>query len=715
MTPRTLSRSTSGEAAAGDDPAEQDAVDLLYRYGVGGLAISAMTSSSLAFVAFRQSHNRLVIGWWLSISVVLALRAIDVLRFGKPGSGLGVSDPIVRNAKLGLWRFGAGVIATGILWGLFAGLFLKNLDDIGRSATAVVLCGMVGGSITVLSPSRGLAIVYNALLVLPASILFVTFPGPQYTLFGVVGCGFFVVMANSSRISHKATMTALRLSRINERLLHDMAEERGRTEAANDELKIAQAELEESNRFLEFRIKARTADLEREMLEKESYAERLALLASRDPLTGLYNRATFADYLAKAISSAETTGMSLAVLFLDLDKFKEVNDVMGHIAGDQVLKTIATRLVTHFQDVKIARWGGDEFLIVMEEIDSTDSSFQLGHALRDCVAEAFEIEHRMLAIDATVGIALYPQHARTQEELIWAADVAMFAGKADKQSRIRLFDSTLSANLVHRHQLEQALREAVAGNTFSLVFQPVIDTRRKRCDAMETLVRWHHPKLGTISPAEFIPIAERTGEIVEIGRWVLHEACREAASWPGRDPPAVSVNISAAQIEAGTLVADVLNALEGAKLRPDRLHLELTESLFATDQSGAVSVLAELRKKGIHVLLDDFGTGFSCLAYLQRLPVDRIKVDQTFVNGIHVDAGPIVESILTTARAFGLEVVAEGVETAEQAETLTAMGAHYLQGHLISGALTPRATREWLVAQERDRDGHHRTLAAAHE
>lgn len=685
---------TLGEAAGKDDAADRDAVDLLYRYGVGGVLISVLASSGLAFAAFHQSHNRLVIAWWLSISVVLAHRLADVFRFGRATPGT------VRDSKIDFWRFGAGTIAAGILWGLFACLFLKSLDEIGRNTTAIVLCGMVGGSITILSPSRALATVYNALLVLPASFLFLSLPGAQSAFVGILGTGFFVVMANSSRISHKATMAALRLSRVNERLLNDMAEERHRTEAANDELKLAQAELQDANQFLEFRIKARTADLEREMVEKQSYAERLALLASTDPLTGLYNRSTFADYLGKAISAAQSAGMSVAVLFLDLDKFKEVNDVMGHIAGDQVLKAVASRLVTHFQDVKIARWGGDEFVIVVEGIETSDSSVQLGTALRHCVAEAFEIERRILSIDATVGIALYPQDARTQEELIWAADVAMFAGKGDKHSRIRLFDSTLSANLVYRHQLEKALREAVANNTFSLVFQPVLDSRRKRCDAMETLVRWHHPQLGTISPAEFIPIAERTGEIVDIGRWVLREACREAASWPGSEPPAISVNISAAQIEAGTLVADVLSALDQANLPPNRLHLELTESIFATDQSGVVSVLTELREEGIHVLLDDFGTGFSCLAYLQRLPVDRIKIDQTFVKGIHLDAGPIVESILTTARAFGLEVVAEGVETAPQADTLTAMGAHYLQGHLFSGALTPRAAREWLMAHE---------------
>jgi diguanylate cyclase (GGDEF)-like protein len=685
------------QARGGDANADaaQDAIDLLYRYGVGSVLVSVLLSSGLAFVAFRQSHIRLVAAWWLAITAVLMLRAINIFQYANS------SDTRSQNPKANLSRFSAGVIATGILWGLFPCLFLEPLNESGRAATVVVLCGVVGGGITVLAPSRLLAMAFSALLVLPTSFVFFSLPGEQNTFFGILAAAFFVLTTNSSRIGHQATMTALRLSRVNEHLLNEMAEERSRTEAGNEELKTTQADLQEANQFLEFRIKARTSDLEREMLEKQSYAERLALLASKDTLTGLYNRATLAEKLGRAIQAAEKTGTSVAVLFLDLDKFKEVNDVMGHMAGDRVLKAIADRLVGKFQDLTIARWGGDEFVVLVEGIATSNRSVQLGNALRECVADALEIDHRMLSIDATVGIALYPQHARTQEELIWAADVAMFAGKGDKHSRIRLFDATLSANLVYRHKLEKALSEAVAGNAFSLVFQPVLDARRNRCDAMETLVRWNHSELGSISPAEFIPIAERTGEIVQIGRWVLREACREAASWPGAHPAAISVNISAAQIEAGTLVSDVLNALDAAKLSPDRLHLELTESLFATDQSGVASVLSELRQKGIRVLLDDFGTGFSCLAYLQRLPVDRIKIDQTFVNGIHGESGPIVESIITTARAFGLDLVAEGVETAAQAETLTAMGVHYLQGHLISGPLMPLAAREWLPARER--------------
>jgi diguanylate cyclase (GGDEF)-like protein len=674
---------TSG--ASESQAVQRDAADLLYRNGVLGVLVSALTSSSIAFFAVRQVSSRAVVAWWAAFIIVLALRGLDILIAKRSGHGQIV-------------RFGIGVIASGILWAVFTLLFLRSLNLLGRTSVVIVLCGMIGGSATVLAPSRVLAITYCALLALPAAYIFLTTPGVENTVLGIIGCTYFAVVSASSGITRRATMAALQLSRANERLVLDMTEERQRTEAANANLNAAQSELREANRLLESRVKERTTDLEREIRDKEGYARKLAHLASTDSLTGLSNRATLALHLSEALENAARTAESVAVLFLDLDKFKEVNDVLGHIAGDRVLQAVADRLSTNFGNVKVARWGGDEFVVVVQGVESQARSLELGKALRERVAAPIELDRRIVTIDATIGIAMFPQHAQTQEQLIWAADVAMFAGKENRNSRIKLFDAELNGRLVHRHLLEQALREAIPSQTLSLVFQPVLKANPYGCDSMESLIRWHHPRLGILSPTEFIPIAERIGEIVDIGRWVLREACREAVSWPGDVPPAVSVNFSATQIEAGALVADVLAALEETHLPASRLHLELTESIFATDQSSATAALAELRAHGVKILLDDFGTGFSCLAYLRRLPVDRIKIDKSFVAGIHSDSGPIVKSIVTTAQAFGLQVVAEGVETEEQAETLIAMGAQYLQGHLFSGPLSSRAARDWLLA-----------------
>jgi len=269
-------------------------------------------------------------------------------------------------------------------------------------------------------------------------------------------------------------------------------------------------------------------------------------------------------------------------------------------------------------------------------------------------------------IDATVGVALFPEHGRNYAELIRAADVAMYAGKEEKRSKVRLFDPALSRRLVEHHLLEQALREAISAGTLSLVFEPIIVAPSGRCGAMEALLRWNHPEYGTVPPSTFIPLAERTGDILSVGRWALREACREAASWPSRQPPAVSVNISATQILSDRFTSDVFSALVDAGLPAHRLQLELTETQFAGGDAAASAVLTELRRSGIRVALDDFGTGFSSLSYLRNLPIDSVKIDQSFVAAVHTDSRPIVKAILTTAEALGLETIAEGIETLDR-------------------------------------------------
>ena len=316
-----------------------------------------------------------------------------------------------------------------------------------------------------------------------------------------------------------------------------------------------------------------------------------------------------------------------------------------------------------------------------------------------------------MKIEATIGIARYPDHGRTESDLIRAADMAMYASKEEKRSKIRLFDPTLSGQLTKRRMLERALREAIDNGLLEIAFQPVIAAATGECETLEALVRWNYPGRGYVSPAEFIPLAERSGEIGPLGRWVLAKACQEAASWPGRKPPSVSVNVSAVQIESGTLRMDVAAALRDAVLPPSRLRLELTESVFAGDRRNIIPALNALRDSGVRISLDDFGTGFSCLADLRRLPIDHLKIDKSFVESIHTDSAPIVSAIVTTAQTFGLEVVAEGVETAAQAEKLVGLGVHYLQGYFFSDILLPDAAREWL--RDRNPAVHFKTAAGA--
>jgi diguanylate cyclase (GGDEF)-like protein len=629
---------------------------------------------------------------------VLVARGADILHFYRSRRSS------FRTGRREIQRFGVGVVIAAVLWAAFPILTLSHLNQTGRAYTAIVLCGMVGGSATVLAPSKTLSLIFCGFLVLPTATLFLSFPGVQNTFLGILGFGFFAVMVVSSRVTNRATMTAVSLSRANESLVVEMEDERRRTEAANIELKAAQFALGEANRSLERRIQIRTADLENEMREKERYAKELAYLASTDPLTELCNRSSLRHRLSTALAAAARSGQSLAVLFLDLDKFKEVNDILGHMAGDRVLQVVAQRLVHHAPAKgDLARWGGDEFVVTLPNLSNTQQAMELAALLNQCLADPIEIEGGVVGIDATIGIALFPDHGRTEEELIRAADVAMYAAKEERRSKIRLFDLPLGQRLKERHTLERALREAIDSNSLSIVFQPIVGVKSGVCETLEALARWNHPQRGPIPPAEFIPLAERTGEIVALGRWILLQACRVASSWPGSPPPSVSVNVSAVQIEMGSLVLDVAHALRESGLPPRRLQLELTESVFAGDRRNIIPTLTDLRETGVKISLDDFGTGFSCLADLRRLPVDSIKIDKSFVELIEADATPIVKVIVATAQTFGLEVVAEGVETASQAQHLTGLGVHYLQGYFFSRTLTPEAVGEWLIAQHANR------------
>jgi diguanylate cyclase (GGDEF)-like protein len=469
----------------------------------------------------------------------------------------------------------------------------------------------------------------------------------------------------------------------------DVNAERRRSEQINLELMQAKAALNESQASLEERIRMRTAELELQAREKESYGLEVARLASRDSLTGLINRNTLADNLSSELERAKTLDRSIAVLFLDLDKFKEVNDLLGHHAGDRVLREVVKRMnAVAPAGSTLARWGGDEFVLVHRLDGEAQPATVIGDQLRRKISESVTIDQESVRVGASVGIAIYPDHGRTADELIRAADMAMYAAKQDGRDRVRTFDPSLADALSSRHILEQALREALERGSMRLMFQPIVSAHSWRCETLEALLRWEHPTLGTISPSVFIPLAERTGEIVSIGRWVLHEACMAAAGWQGDPAPGVSVNVSVAQVISGSLIDDVRAALAASGLDPHRLELEVTESLFAGDfERIAIPTLEALRALGLRISLDDFGTGFSSLGYLRTLPIDTIKIDQSFVQLMHGDTRSIIEAMQSIARAFDLTVVAEGVETADQAAELGAMGVHFLQGYYFARPL----------------------------
>jgi diguanylate cyclase (GGDEF)-like protein len=417
------------------------------------------------------------------------------------------------------------------------------------------------------------------------------------------------------------------------------------------------------------------------MLSSEEKAQHLA---GHDALSGLPNRLRFTEHLTALLGRVEPEGVGLAVLFIDLDKFKEVNDTHGHAAGDQVIVGCAERMARQLRanDV-LARFGGDEFAVIQTGVRTPLDAEMLARRLIDSIRPAFQIGEAEAYVGASIGIALAPQNATDAAELMRLADIAMYRAKNSGRNRACFFEQRMDDTLRIRKVVEDDLRHAIARNELELHYQPQVSADGSRIMGVEALVRWRHPTLGIIPPMEFIGIAEERGLIVQLGEWVIRRACLDAANWDG---VTVACNVSAIQFRQTDFVQSVAHALQETGFDPTRLELELTESVVVADADQAESSIMELRSMGVKLALDDFGTGYSSLIYLRRFAFDKIKLDKSFLDSLE-DTGEsaiLVHSVVHLGRALGLTVTAEGVETQEQRRFLQAVGCHMLQGYLFA-------------------------------
>ncbi|MDR3410562.1 MAG: EAL domain-containing protein [Formivibrio sp.] len=426
---------------------------------------------------------------------------------------------------------------------------------------------------------------------------------------------------------------------------------------------------------------------------RKEVEDRLQFLAKRDPLTLLHNRTALQEKLDKALVSAEQRHERLALFFIDLDRFKVINDSLGHAFGDELLQVIALRLRFCLKEHDfIARFGGDEFTVIIEDAVNDEAVTMIAERIISEIARPCIVRGQELFVTCSIGISRYPNDAMDATALMRMADMAMYRAKEQGKNTFRFHANDISDQVSARNQLEGHLRSALARNQFVLYFQPLYDLAGEDYYGVEALVRWHHPELGMVPPASFIPLAEESGLIEALGTWVIHEACRQIREWldVGIDPRQVSVNLSPRQFKRGKLVDTIQRALDNAGLPPERLTLEITESIIMQNPDEAREILSELRDMGVRVAIDDFGSGYSSLAYLKLFPLDTLKIDRAFISPLpdDSDSAAIVEAIVAMSRKLKLTVVAEGVETAEQSTFLRGIGCDIAQGYLYSRPLS---------------------------
>jgi diguanylate cyclase len=424
-----------------------------------------------------------------------------------------------------------------------------------------------------------------------------------------------------------------------------------------------------------------TRRIAKELAASQARAESLA---GRDPLSGLPNRLLFSDQLDQELAGLKGGEEGLSLMFLDLDRFKEVNDAHGHQAGDELIKQVARRLLTVLRGADtLSRFGGDEFAIIQTGVKSDDDAEALARRILHSLTEPFDIGGSSVNVGVSIGIALAPRNAMDRETLMRLADTALYEAKTEGRNRFSFFLQQMDEAIRMRKVVADDLREAIANDELMVHYQPIYSAAGDRIVSLEALVRWPHPTQGSIPPAKFIPLAEQSGLVIPLGQWVLRRVCRDGQRWPG---VRIAVNVSPVQFRQRDFVTDVLNIVQQGNFEPSRLELELTEGVVVDDADAAEAAMMQLRAHGFHLALDDFGSGYSSLIYLRRFAFDKIKIDRSFLESMEAtgESAILIHSIVHLGRALGLTVTAEGVETKEQHRFLQALGCHELQGYLFS-------------------------------
>jgi diguanylate cyclase (GGDEF)-like protein len=624
---------------------------------------------------FNFAHDdlhELKLNLWYLMVITVFVRLLDAIYWKIQPKGPDY------NPAIALWRFSIGSLTTAIVWGLYTLLLYDHMDTLELATTMIIISSLAGGATNVLAPNKPLALTYISILILPLVIMAINDPRSSFIMIGALGILFWLSMISSSTQSNRFFMRAIMLKHENQILAQQMLKERNETVAINNALVESNRQLDIANATLEAKVTRRTHDIHR--------------LSNRDPLTSLLNRTGFLQHFNSLLQQASTNKSSFAILFIDLDGFKRINDNLGHQAGDLVLIEVAKRLSSFCEEEHLARWGGDEFVLIIPYANA-DTAQALAQVARNSLLNTIDIKVSQVNVDATIGITLYPQHSRSAAELIRLADITMYQKKRTQAGGHAFFNENILAQMHKEQELIDGLKKAISRQQFSLVYQPIINTSDHSIWGVEVLLRWQFFDQN-IGPDVFIPLAEKTGLIFDIGNWVLNRACIDAEQWPFSDI-AICINVSVPQLLDDKFIFSVNQALQRSKLASERLHIEITESVFAENKVHFVNQLSALKALNIQLSIDDFGTGFSSLSQLELLSFDHIKIDKSFVQSTEESSNTIIRATILMAQELGAKTIAEGIETIDHANRLRAMGVDCLQGYYYAKPLPARKLLQW--------------------
>lgn len=592
------------------------------------------------------------LGWgWGFLVVALIINAARFLIWRRLQLAK-TSETSLNKDTIVFWRnaYAIGLNLAALTWATAVCLCINEAYQDAQYPIIVIISALAGGASGVTAPLKTEGRVYIAILLLPMAIALAIAPSPDFVL-AILALLFLVVMLLIHNNNYKILKESITLKIENAALIND---------------------LKHINASLEEKVSFRTQELE--------------LIANKDTLTDVANRRGLMEWMAKHIEP--TTMYEAAILFLDLDRFKQINDAKGHVVGDNVLKMVASRLGECMpKGAMLARWGGDEFIIVMNQHPKArqNAETQAKHLI-ESISAPYEVDGEQLSLGLSVGIAYHPSDALTFKEVIHAADLAAAEVKRTGRGQVLSFNESYAEIQRYRFDISRALVNAIKSEQLSLVYQPIINAATGHINAFEALARWTHPTIGPINPADFVRLAEETDRIVALGDWVLQKACSDAVTWTQAEPaPKVAVNVSVKQLLPEDFSARVAQILSNTGLPATRLALEVTESLFDDEHMSVVlNTVKNLKEMGVEIQIDDFGTGYSSLSRLHQFPISTIKIDRSFVLQLQNKGRVIIESTILIARSFNLKVIAEGVETQEQARELYAMGIDFFQGYYFS-------------------------------